>query len=111
MADLLKLALSVFTFQNNTKIAANVHLLEFFALLLVFPINLQPTVYRYHQSLYKVIRTLRSTYTKLYRYGLWLPPPLLGGGISKSLTLPFALAFQASNIETMVSEDEVNKFY
>ena len=43
MADLLILALTVFTFQNNIKIAINIHLLEIFALLLVFfSINLQP---------------------------------------------------------------------
>ena len=36
MADLLILALTVFTFQNNAKIAVNIHLLEIFALLLVF---------------------------------------------------------------------------
>ena len=34
-----------------------------------------------------------------------LPPPLLGGAISKALTLPrakFPLAFQTTNIETVV---------
>ena len=36
MAGLLILALTVFTFQNNTKIAIYMHLLEIFALLLVF---------------------------------------------------------------------------
>ena len=48
MADLFILASTGFTFQNNTKIAINIHLLEIFALLLVFfPINLQPNVYHY----------------------------------------------------------------
>ena len=48
MADLLILALTVFTFKNNTKIAVNIglHLFEF------FPINLLPNVYRYHHHLY-----------------------------------------------------------
>ena len=36
MADLFILALTVFTFQNNTKIAFNMYLLEIFALFLVF---------------------------------------------------------------------------
>ena len=48
MADLFIVDLTGFTFQNNTKIAINIHLLEIFALLLVFPINLQPNVYHYH---------------------------------------------------------------
>ena len=33
---------------------------------------------------------------------LSLPPPLLGGAISKPLTLPFALAFRTNNIKTVV---------
>ena len=77
MADLFILALTVFTFQNNTKIAINIHLLEIFVLLLVF------------------------SYQFTAKY-LSLPPPLLGGAISKPLTLPFALAFRTSNIETVV---------
>ena len=77
MADLLILALTVFTFKNNTKIAINIHLLEIFALLLVFS-------YQFTANC------------------LSLPPPLLGGAISKPLTLPFALAFRTSNIETVV---------
>ena len=72
MADLLILALTVFTFQNDTKIAINIHLLEIFALLLVY--------------------SYQSTANSLS-----LPPPLLGGAISKLLTLPFALAFRTSN--------------
>ena len=76
MADLLILALTVFTFQNNTKIAVNIYLLEFFALLLVFS----------YQSSAKCLS---------------LQPFLLGGAISKPLTLPFALAFRTSNIETV----------
>ena len=76
MADHLILALTVFTFQNNTKIAI-IHLLEIFALLLVFS-------YQFTANC------------------LSLPPPLLGGAISKPLTLPFALAFWTSNIETVV---------
>ena len=36
MADLFVLALTVFTFQNNTKIAINIYLLDIFALFLVF---------------------------------------------------------------------------
>ena len=78
MADLFILALTVFTFQNNTKIAINipVHLLEIFALLLVFS----------YQFTAKCLS---------------LPPPLLGGAISKPLTLSFALAFRTSDIETM----------
>ena len=76
MADLLILALTVFTFQNNTKIAINIPLLEIFALLLVFS-------YQFTANC------------------LSLPPPLLGGAISKPLTLPFALAFRTSNIETV----------
>ena len=77
MADLLILALTVFTFQNNTKIAINVYLLEIFALLLVF----------FYQFTAKCLS---------------LPPPLLGGAISKPLILPFALAFRTSNIETVI---------
>ena len=77
MADLLILALTVFTFQNNTKITINIHLLEIFALLLGFSYQFTPNC-------------------------LSLPPPLLGGAISKPLTLPFALAFRTSNIETVV---------
>ena len=77
MADLLILALTVFTFQNHTKIAINIHLLEIFALLLVFS-------YQFTANC------------------LLLPPPLLGGAISIPLTLPFALAFRTSNIETVV---------
>ena len=77
MADLLLLALTVFTFQNNIKIVINIHLLEIFALLLVF-------------------------FYQLTAKCLSLPPPLLGGAISKPLTLPFALAFRTSNIETVV---------
>ena len=77
MADLLILTLTIFTFQNNTKIDINIHLLEIFALLLVFS----------YQSTAKCLS---------------LPPPLLGGAISKSLTLPFALVFWTSNIETVV---------
>ena len=77
MANFLILALTVFTFQNNTKIAIYNHLLEIFALLLVFS--------------YQFITICLS-----------LPPPLLGGAISKPLTLPFALAFRTSNIETVV---------
>ena len=77
MADLLILALTVFTFQNNTKTAINIHLLEIFALLLVFS--------------YQVTANCLS-----------LPPPLLGGAILKPLTLPFASAFHSSNIETVV---------
>ena len=65
------------TFQNNTKIAINMHLLEIFALLLVFS----------NQFTAKCLS---------------LPPPLLGSAISKPLTLPFALAFWTSNIETVV---------
>ena len=72
MADLLILALTVFTFQTNTKIAINIHLLEIFALLLVFS-------YQFTANC------------------LSLPPPLLGGAISKPLTLPFALAFRTSD--------------
>ena len=67
MTDLLILALTVFTFQNNTKIAINIHLLEIFALLLVFS----------YQFTAKCLS---------------LPPPLLGSAISKPLTLSFALA-------------------
>ena len=77
MADLFILALTVFTFQNNTKIAFNIYLLEIFALFLVFS----------YQFTAKCLS---------------LPPPLLGGAISKPLTLPFALAFRTSNIETVV---------
>ena len=69
--------MTVFPFQNNTKIAINIHLLEIFALLLVFS----------YQFTAKCLS---------------LPPPLLGGAISKPLTLPFALAFRTSNIETVV---------
>ena len=79
MADLLILALTVFTFQNNAKIAVNIHLLEIFALLLVFSYQFT---------------------TKC----LSLPPPLLGGAISKPLTLPFALAFRIIIIETVVTQ-------
>ena len=78
MADFFILALTVFTFQNNTKIAINIHLLEIFALFLVFS----------YQFTAKCLS---------------LPPPLLGGAISKPLTLPFALAFRTSNIETVVT--------
>ena len=77
MVDLFILALTVFTFRNNTKIASNIHLLEIFALLLVFS----------YQFTAKCLS---------------LPPPLLGGAISKPLTLPFALAFRTSNIETVI---------
>ena len=77
MADLFILALTVFTFQNNTKIAINIYLLEIFALFLVFS----------YQFTAKCLS---------------LPPPLLGGAISKPLTLPLALAFRTSNIETVV---------
>ena len=77
MADLLIQTLTVFTFQNNTKIAINIHLLEIFALLLVFS----------YQFTAKCLS---------------LPPPLLGGAISKPLTPPFASAFRTSNIETVV---------
>ena len=77
MADLLILALTVFTFQNNTKIAINIHLLEIFALLLMF----------FYQFTTKCLS---------------LPTPLLGGAISKPLTLPFASVFRTSNIETVV---------
>ena len=77
MADLLILGLTAFTFQNNTKIAINIHLLENFALLLVFS-------YQFTTNC------------------LSLPPPLLGGAISKPLTLPFAPAFLTSNIETVI---------
>ena len=77
MADLFILALTVFTFQNNTKIAINIHVLEIFALLLVFS----------YQFTAKCLS---------------LPPPLLGGAISKPLTLPFAFAFRTSNIETVI---------
>ena len=77
MADLFILALTVFTFQNNTKMAINIYLLEIFALFLVFS----------YQFTAKCLS---------------LPPPLLGGAISKPLTLPFALAFRTSNIETVV---------
>ena len=76
MADFLILALTVFTFQNNTKIAINIHLLEIFALLLVFS----------YQFTAKCLS---------------LPLPLRGSAISKPLTLPFALAFRTSNIETV----------
>ena len=76
MADLFILALTVFTFQNNTKIAINIYLLDIFALFLVFS----------YQFTAKCLS---------------LPPPLLGGAISKPLTLPFALAFRTSNIETV----------
>ena len=71
MADLFILALTVFTFQNNTKIAINIHLWEIFALLVVFS----------YQFTAKCLS---------------LPPPLLGGAISKPLTLPFALAFRTN---------------
>ena len=79
MADLLILALTVFTFQNNTKITVNIHLLEIFALLLVFS-------YQFRANC------------------LSLPPPLLGGAILKPLTLPFASAFRTSNIETVIKQ-------
>ena len=72
MADLFILALTVFTFQNNTKIAINIHLLEIFALLLVFS----------YQFTAKCLS---------------LPPPLLDSAISKPLTLPFALAFRTTS--------------
>ena len=77
MADLFIVALTVFTFQNNIKIAINIYLLEIFAVFLVFS----------YQFTAKCLS---------------LPPPLLGGAISKPLTLPFALAFRTSNIETVV---------
>ena len=77
MADLFILALTVFTFQKNTKIAFNIYLLEIFALFLVFSYQFKAKC-------------------------LSLPPPLLGGAILKPLTLPFALAFRTSNIETVV---------
>ena len=77
MADLFILALTVFTFKNNTKISINIHLLEIFALLLVFSCQFTAKC-------------------------LSLPPPLLGSAILKPLTLPFALAFRTSNIETVV---------
>ena len=77
MADLLILTLTAFTFLNNTKIAINIHLLGIFALLLVFS-------YQFTANC------------------LSLPPPLLGGAISKPLTLPFTLAFRTSNIETVI---------
>ena len=79
MANLFILALTVFTFQNNTKIFIYIHLLEIFALLLVFS----------YQFTAKCLS---------------LPPPLLGGAISKPLTLPFALAFRTSNIETVMTQ-------
>ena len=79
MVDLLILALTVFTFQNNTKIAIYIHLLEIFTLLLVFS-------YQFTANC------------------LSLPRPLLGGGILKPLTLPFASAFRTSNIETVVGQ-------
>ena len=81
MSDLLILALSVFTFQNNTKIAINIHLLEIFALLLAFS----------YQFTVKCLS---------------LPPPLLGGAVSKPLTLPFALAFRTGNIETVILDSK-----
>ena len=77
MADLFILALTVYTFRNNTKIAINIYLLDIFALFLVFS----------YQFTAKCLS---------------LPPPLLGGAISKPLTLPFALAFRTSNIETVI---------
>ena len=82
MADLLILALTVFTFQNNTKIAINIYLLEIFALFLVFS----------YQFTAKCLS---------------LPPPLLGGAISKPLTLPFVLAFRTSNIETVIQRYQI----
>ena len=42
---------------------------------------------------------------------LSLPPPLLGGAISKPLTLPFALAFRTSNIEIVVKGDNAKRHY
>ena len=66
MADLFILALTVFTFQSNSKIAINIHLLEIFALLLVFS----------YQFTAKCLS---------------LPPPLLGGAISKPLTKEITL--------------------
>ena len=78
MADFFILALTVFTFQNNTKIAIYIYLLDIFALFLVFS----------YQFTAKCLS---------------LPPPLLGGAISKPLTLPFALAFRTSNIETVIN--------
>ena len=83
MADLFILALTVFTFQNNTKIAFNIYLLEIFALFLVFSYQFKAKC-------------------------LSLPPPLLGGAISKPLTLPFALAFRTSNIETVILRKAVS---
>ena len=82
MADLFILALTVFTFQNNTKIAINIYLLDIFALFLVFS----------YQFTAKCLS---------------LPPPLLGGAISKPLTLPFALAFRTSNIETVLRSPNI----
>ena len=91
MADLFILALTVFTFRNNTKIAINIHLLEIFALFLVFS----------YQFTAKCLS---------------LPPPLLGGGsdkhlavVSKPLTLPFALAFRTSNIETVLCQYDISE--
>ena len=72
MADLLILALTVFTFQNIAKIAINIYLLEIFALFLVFS----------NQFTAKCLLP---------------PPPLLGGATSKPLTLPFALALRTSS--------------
>ena len=86
MADLFILALTVFTFQNNTKIAINIYLLEIFALLLVFS----------YQFTAKCLS---------------LPPPLLGGAISKPLTLPFALVFRTSNIETVLVPRSLHTIY
>ena len=85
MADLFILALTVFTFQNNTKIAINIYLLDIFVLFLVFSYQFT---------------------TKC----LSLPPPLLGGAISKPLTLPFALAFRTSNIETVAQSRNQEPF-
>ena len=83
MADLLILTLTVFTFQSNTKIAISIHLLEIFALLLVFS----------YQFTAKCLSL----------------PPLLGGAISKPLTLPFALAFRTSNIENVLLHLDFSK--
>ena len=40
---------------------------------------------------------------------LSIPPPLLGGAISKPLTLPFALAFRTINIVTVVAPHSLFK--
>ena len=77
MADLVMLALTVFFFSKQYQNRQLIYIYwSFFALLLVFFL-----------SIYKCLS---------------LPPPLLGGAISKPLTLPFALAFRTSYIETVV---------